>query len=99
MFFLYKGISSALPGLTKRPHELFIAGAICEMIGLSECHGLASRVERRRLLIVFFIATAIVSALVPVTYDAEPYSKWVLSLIENILFNFLFSKYFSGFSG
>jgi len=55
------------------------------MIGLSVCHGLALLVERRRLLIVFFITTAIASALVPFTHDTEPYSKSVLlSLIENI---------------
>jgi OCT family organic cation transporter-like MFS transporter 4/5 len=75
--FVYLGISSALPGLTKRPHELFIAGAVCEMVGLSVCHGLASLVERRRLLIIFFLATALASALVPVTHDTEPYSKFI----------------------
>ena len=61
--------------MTKRPHELMIAGAVCEMIGLGVCHGLASLVERRRLLIVFFVATALASALVPITHDTQPYSK------------------------
>ena len=45
------------------------------MIGLGVCHGLASLVERRRLLIVFFVATALSAALVPLTYDTEPYSS------------------------
>jgi hypothetical protein len=45
------------------------------MIGLSVCHTLSSHVERRRLLIVFFIATALASALVPATHDRQPYSK------------------------
>jgi hypothetical protein len=47
------------------------------MIGLSVCHGLASVFERRRLLIVFFIATALASALVPVTYDTQPHGKLI----------------------
>lgn len=72
---VYLGISSAIPALTKYPHELFIAGAVSEMIGLGVCHGLASRVERRRLLIIFFIATALASALVPATHDTDPYGK------------------------
>jgi OCT family organic cation transporter-like MFS transporter 4/5 len=72
---VYLGFSSALPALTKRPHEFFIAGAVSEMIGLSVCHGLSSLVERRRLLIVFFVATALAAVLVPVTHNTEPYSK------------------------
>ncbi len=75
--FILKGISSALPALTTLPHEFFIAGAICEMIGLSVCHVLASRVERRRLLIVFFILTALASALIPATHHTEPYCKLI----------------------
>ncbi|CAF3065777.1 unnamed protein product [Rotaria socialis] len=68
---VYLGLSSALPAITNEPHEFFIAGAICEMIGLSVCLALASNVERRRLLIVFFVATALASALVPFTYDNQ----------------------------
>lgn len=45
------------------------------MIGLAVCHALASLVERRRLLIIFFFVTALVSALVPILRDAQPYSK------------------------
>lgn len=69
------GITSALPVLTKYPHELFLIGALCEMIGLSVCHALSSLVERRRLLIIFFIGTALATALVPATRDRDPYSK------------------------
>lgn len=69
--------------LTNRPHELLIAGAFSEMIGLGVCHALASRVERRRLLIVCFVATALTSALVPVTRDTQPYSKYSSSFLIN----------------
>ncbi|UJR32218.1 hypothetical protein I4U23_019683 [Adineta vaga] len=69
---VYIGISGALPALMNRPHELVIAGAFSEMIGLGVCHALASHVERRRLLIVCFITTALASALVPVTRDTQP---------------------------
>ena len=73
---VYLGISSALPVLTDRiPHELFIAGAICEMIGLGVCHILASLVERRRLLIIFFVLTALAAAFIPLTYDQQKYGK------------------------
>ncbi|CAF2684704.1 unnamed protein product [Rotaria sp. Silwood2] len=81
---VYLGISSALPALTNQPHELFIAGAICEMIGLSVCHILASLVERRRLLIVFFIATSLALALVPVTYDKQPYISLSFALLGKL---------------
>ncbi|CAF3480081.1 unnamed protein product [Rotaria sp. Silwood1] len=81
---VYLGISSALPALTNQPHELFIAGAICEMIGLSVCHALASLVERRRLLIVFFIATALALGLVPVTYDKQPYVSISFALLGKL---------------
>jgi len=82
IFCFCQGISSALPALTNRPHELFIAGAISEMIGLSVCYALASRFERRRLLIVFFIATALASALVPLTHDTEPYGNDLLLSVQ-----------------
>ncbi|CAF1226466.1 unnamed protein product [Rotaria sordida] len=81
---VYLGISSALPALTNQPHELFIAGAICEMIGLGVCHALASLVERRRLLIVFFIATALALALIPVTYDKQPDVSLAFALIGKL---------------
>lgn len=41
------------------------------MIGLSVCHVLSLFVERRRLLIVFFIATTLALALVPATYEQQ----------------------------
>lgn len=72
------GISSSLTALTDHPHDLLIAGAISEMVGLSICHALASIIERRRLLIFFFIATAMVSILVPVTHNTEPYGNYPL---------------------
>jgi hypothetical protein len=56
------------------------------MIGLSVCYALASRFERRRLLIVFFIATALASALVPLTHDTEPYGNdLLLSISINLI--------------
>ena len=69
------GITSALPVLTEYPHELFLVGAVCEMVGLGVCHALASFVERRRLLIIFFFTTALASALVPTLRDTQPDSK------------------------
>ena len=73
--FVCLGIGSALTSLTEHPHELLIAGAVSEMVGLSICHALASVVERRRLLIFFFVATAMLSALVPVTHSTETYGN------------------------
>ncbi|CAF1060581.1 unnamed protein product [Adineta steineri] len=81
---VYLGISSAIPALTPWPHELFIAGAISEMIGLSVCHILASYIERRRLLIVFFIATALASALVPFTHDTQHNVSVALALLGKL---------------
>lgn len=69
------GIGSAIPALSDRPFELMIAGAVCEMIGLTICHGLASFIERRRLLVVFFVATALFSSLVPITRPTEPHGR------------------------
>jgi hypothetical protein len=83
---VYLGLSSALPALTDRPHELFIAGAVSEMIGLSVCYALASLVERRRLLVVFFIVTALASALVPVTRDKQLDSKYFYYIFLNFFF-------------
>ncbi|CAF1586095.1 unnamed protein product [Adineta ricciae] len=81
---VYLGISGALTVLTNRPHELLIAGAFSEMIGLGVCHALASRVERRRLLIVCFIATALASALVPVTRDTQPHISISFALLAKL---------------
>ena len=69
------GIGSDLPALSDRPFEFIIAGAVCEMMGLSICHGLASVIERGRLLVVFFVATALVSLLVPTTYPTENFGR------------------------
>jgi MFS family permease len=85
----YIGISSAIPALTPQPHELLIIGAISEMVGLSVCHALASLVERRRLLVVFFVATAIASALVPVIHDKQQYSNHLYIIKSNIYLNFI----------
>jgi len=65
------------------------------MIGLSVCHALASYVERRRLLIVFFILTALACALIPAT--SELYSKLIGLLILKYFF-VSFSKYFFCFT-
>ena len=85
-------MSGALPALTKRPHEIMIAGAVSEMIGLGVCHALASVVERRRLLIVFFIATALAAVLVPATHSSEPYGNLFLRRRPSNAFNRSFSR-------
>lgn len=95
-YLILLGITSALPALTQYPHELFLLGAVCEMIGLSVCYALSSLIERRRLLVIFFFATALATALVPAMRDTEPYSKPFRWPFKTKPF-FSFSQYFHGF--